>query len=281
MGERNNMNIKWANGKRIKGAALCAVMCALLIWIGCRMCSGVPGETGQLRAALAGTFDGTPVSDLFKKEPIVLLDPGHGGIDGGAESADGECEKNINLNICFKVRDILDKYGVRVVMTRESDRGLYSDGKSSIRAKKTEDLRARLDMSYKLKPDAFVSVHLNSYREDRSVFGAQAFYTAEGDASVCEMSRVLAEKIQALLVSYIENGNTRTAMAKSDVLLMKEARYPTVIVECGFLSNAEEAELLQTDEYQDTVSRAIAEGILGYLGIEKNEAADRIKVIIS
>ena len=282
MGECNNMDIKWANGKRIKGAALCAVMCALLIWIGCRMCGSVPGEAGQqLRAAFAGAFVGTPVSDIFRKDPVVLLDPGHGGIDGGAESADGECEKNINLNICFKVRDILDENGVRVVMTRESDCGLYSEEKSSIRAKKTEDLRARLDMSYKLKPDAFVSVHLNSYREDRSVFGAQAFYTAAGDAAVSEMSRVLAEKIQALLVSYIENGNTRTAMEKNDVLLMKEARYPTVIVECGFLSNAEEAALLQTDEYQGILSRAIAGGILGYLGIEKKETADRIKVIIS
>ena len=246
------------------------------------MCGGIPSRTGyQLRAALAEAFDGTAVPNLLKREPVVLLDPGHGGIDGGAESADGECEKNINLNICFKVRDILDQNGIRVVMTRESDCGLYSDGKSSIRAKKTEDLRARLDMSYKLKPDAFVSVHLNSYREDRSVFGAQAFYTSEGDEGVCEMSRVLAEKIQALLVSYIENGNTRTAMAKGDVLLMKEARYPTVIVECGFLSNAEEAELLQTDEYQDTVSRAIADGILGYLGIEKKEFSDIIKIITS
>lgn len=282
MGEYNNMNIKWMNGKRIRGAALCAVMCALLIWISCMMCGGIPSRTGyQLRAALAEVFDGTAVPNLLKREPVVLLDPGHGGIDGGAESADGECEKNINLNICFKVRDILDQNGIRVVMTRESDCGLYSDGKSSIRAKKTEDLRARLDMSYKLKPDAFVSVHLNSYREDRSVFGAQAFYTSEGDEGVCEMSRVLAEKIQALLVSYIENGNTRTAMAKGDVLLMKEARYPTVIVECGFLSNAEEAELLQTDEYQDTVSRAIADGILGYLGIEKKELSDIIKIITS
>lgn len=282
MGECNNMNIKWMNGKRIRGAALCAVMCALLIWISYIMCGGIPSRTGyQLRAALAEAFDGTAVPNLLKREPVVLLDPGHGGIDGGAESADGECEKNINLNICFKVRDILDQNGIRVVMTRESDCGLYSDGKSSIRAKKTEDLRARLDMSYKLKPDAFVSVHLNSYREDRSVFGAQAFYTAEGDEGVCEMSRVLAEKIQALLVSYIENGNTRTAMAKGDVLLMKEARYPTVIVECGFLSNAEEAELLQTDEYQDTVSRAIADGILGYLGIEKKELSDIIKIITS
>lgn len=276
------MDIKWANGKRIKGAALCAVMCALLIWIGCRMCGGVPGGAGhQLRAALAWAFDGTPVSDIFRKGPVVLLDPGHGGIDGGAESSDGECEKNINLNICFKVRDILEENGVYVVMTRESDCGLYSEEKSSIRAKKTEDLRARLNMSYKLKPDAFVSVHLNSYREDRSVFGAQAFYTAAGDAAVSEMSRVLAEKIQALLVSYIENGNTRTAMEKNDVLLMKEARYPTVIVECGFLSNTEEAALLQTDEYQGTLSRAIADGILGYLGIEKKDAADRIKVVTS
>ena len=224
-------------------------------------------------SVLIGSLDRSFISDVkadknaavIASAPAVVLDPGHGGIDGGAESADGECEKNINLNICFKVRDILDKNGVRVVMTRESDCGLYSDGKSSIRAKKTEDLRARLDMSYKLKPDAFVSVHLNSYREDRSVFGAQVFYTAEGDEAVCEMSRVLAEKIQALLVSYIENGNTRTAMAKGDVLLMKEARYPTVIVECGFLSNAAECERLCDPVYQKqlafTIFKAICESV--------------------
>lgn len=275
-GGRDGMHIKWENKNRIKGAALCAVMCALLLWSGCRMCgeeTGIGrGDTGtQLSAALAGAFDGTPIQALFKKDPLVLLDPGHGGIDGGAESADGECEKNINLNICFKIRDILEENGVDVVMTRETDCGLYSEGRSSVRSKKTEDLRARLDMSYELKPDAFVSVHLNSYREDRSVFGAQTFYTTAGDAAVSEMSRVLAEKIQALLVSYLENGNTRAAMGKDDVLLMKEARCPTVIAECGFLSNSSEAALLQTDEYQDKIARAVADGILGYLGIEKKK----------
>ena len=277
--------MKWENKNRIKGAALCAAMCALLIWSGCRMCgagTGIGAEDAvrQLGAAFAGAFDGASVQGLFKKAPVVLLDPGHGGIDGGAESADGECEKNINLSICFKICDILEENGVDVAMTRETDCGLYSEGKSSVRTKKTEDLRARLDMSYKLKPDTFVSVHLNSYRDDRSVFGAQTFYTTAGDAAVSEMSRALAERIQALLVSYIENGNTRSAMGKDDVLLMKEARYPTVIAECGFLSNASEAALLQTDEYQDKIARAIADGILGYLGIEKKERrAGDIKVV--
>lgn len=283
VGECDDMEIKWVNIKRIKGTVLCIAMCALLVITGCVIFAVSPaGAGGQLRAALSGAFDGTPASGLFKKEPVVLLDPGHGGIDGGAESADGECEKNINLNICFKIRDALENNGVKAVMTRESDCGLYSEGKSSVRSKKSEDLRARLDMSYKLQPNAFVSVHLNSYREDRSVFGAQTFYTTAGDAAVSEMSRVLAEKIQALLVSYIDNGNMRTAMGKNDVLIMKEARYPTVIAECGFLSNAEEAKLLQTDEYQSKIARAIADGILGYLGIEKKaDTADKIRVVAS
>lgn len=277
------MKVKYMNYKRLYGTVICIMMCGLLIIAGCMIYSANPVLSAhKLCTVFAETLEEASLSAFLKNKPVVLLDPGHGGIDGGAESADGECEKNINLKICFKIRDILDKNGVKTVMTRESDHGLYSDDRGSIRSKKTEDLHARLDMSYRLKPDAFVSIHLNSYREDRRVFGAQTFYTTASDAVVSEMSRILAERIQSLLTSYIENGNKRTAMGKNDVLIMKEAVYPTVIVECGFLSNAEEAAALQTDEYQSKAAKAIADGILSYFGIEKNpNNSEKIKVITS
>lgn len=219
---------------------------------------------------------------FLNQQPVILLDPGHGGIDGGAVSAEGVCEKDINLSICQKIRKALEPYDVRVEMTREEDCGLYSEEKSSIRGKKAEDLKARLAMAEKLKPDALVSVHLNSYRQDRSVFGAQTFYTTSCDPAEAEMSRILAEKIQALLIGYIENGNTRLAMEKNDVLLMKEAKVPTVIVECGFLSNYDEASRLQQEEYQELLARAVADGILSYLGIEKKTGENAsIKIVAS
>lgn len=277
------MKVKYMNCKRLYGTAICIMMCGLLIIAGCVIYSAnLVLSVHKLCTMFDKTFGEASLPAFLKNQSVILLDPGHGGIDGGAESADGECEKNINLKICFKIRDILDKNGVKTVMTRESDRGLYSEDRGSVRSKKIEDLHARLDMSYRLKPDAFVSIHLNSYRDDRSVFGAQTFYTTASDVIVSEMSRILAERIQSLLTSYIENGNTRTAMGKDDVLIMKEAVYPTVIVECGFLSNAEEAAALQTDEYQNKAARAIADGILSYLGIKKNQNnSEKIKVITS
>lgn len=260
--------VKW------KRALAAVVAVCFLFGAAGRMCAAGSGGFG---AVFAGAFGDTALAGFIKsrEKPVVLLDAGHGGIDGGAQSADGVCEKDINLSICMKIRDILEENGVKTHMTRESDCGLYSDGKSSVRSKKSEDLHARLDMSYKLAPDAFVSVHLNSYRENRSVFGAQTFYTTSAETAVSEMSRILAEKIQALLVTYIENGNTRVAMEKNDVLLMKEAKVPTVIVECGFLSNAAEAEALQTEEYQDKIARAVADGMLGYFGIGKENSGGK------
>lgn len=209
-----------------------------------------------------------------KGRPLVMLDPGHGGFDGGAESADGVCEKNINLNIALKMRDILEENDISVVMTRETDCGLYSSEKGSVRSRKSEDLHARLEMAEKLEPDAFVSIHLNSFKEDRSVYGAQTFYTTSCAHPCSEMSRQLAELIQSLLIAHLDDGNTRTAMEKNDVLIMKEAVCPTVIIECGFLSNYAEAEKLKKQEYQDKIAHAAATGIMTFFGIDPKEKPD-------
>lgn len=217
----------------------------------------------------------------IEEKPMILIDPGHGGIDGGAENSAGTCEKDINLAISKMLAEKLEAYDVAVKLTREEDRGLYTgvkndgtdqmeiEGKRSIRSLKSEDLNERKKMAEELDPDIFISIHLNSFKQDRSVFGAQTFYTSGSSEAVGEKSRQLAELIQKELVTQIDNGNDRTAMNKNDVIIMKNAKVPTVIAECGFLSNMNEASQLVKSEYQEKLADAIKKGILEYLNMEE------------
>jgi N-acetylmuramoyl-L-alanine amidase len=208
------------------------------------------------------------VKSLVKAD-VLLLDPGHGGIDGGAESATGVCEKNINLNIALKIRQMAEGDGWTVVMTREEDVGLYPQkDRQSIRSLKTEDLLARKKIIEEEKPLVAVSIHLNSFKQDPGVRGAQTFYPGSGDQTIQDQSKLLAEAIQANLVEGLSDGTNRTALAKRDVLLFKNPVVPIAIVECGFLSNREEAALLNQDEYQRKIAECIYRGIMEYTGKE-------------
>ena len=286
-----------------------AALAAILFAVGTGFGVSVADKGG-----LTAVFAGTPTGDFLDKvtgafgsvsvfskdkDPVVIIDAGHGGIDGGAVSASGVSEKDINLGISKFIEDILNDYNIDVVMTREEDKGLYTgvkndgtdqmeiEGRRSIRSLKAEDLHARRDMADSLGADAFVSIHLNSYKADRSAFGAQTFYTTSCSEEVGERSRNLAEKIQDFLLSDIDNGNDRTALKKNDVVIMKNAGCPTVIVECGFLSNASEAELLSSEEYKRTLASAVSRGILAYLGIDEktaggeNESSAGVKIVVS
>ncbi|MBE6036246.1 MAG: cell wall hydrolase [Clostridiales bacterium] len=210
--------------------------------------------------------------------PLLLLDPGHGGIDGGAVSAKGLPEKDINLAIALEVQRLAEADGWKTVLTRSDDRGLYEgvtvddtgavtdlNGKS-IRSLKTEDLKNRKAMADELKPDAAVSIHLNSYKEDPSVRGAQVFYGSKGDAEVLEQGRLLAEKIQAALIQGLADGNHRTAMSEGGVRFLQKPAAPTVLVECGFLSNPEEAALLADPAYQKKLAACIYAGLCAHCG---------------
>ena len=205
----------------------------------------------------------------FAKDDVLLLDPGHGGVDGGAESSAGVCEKNINLNIALKIRQMAEVDGWTVVMTREEDVGLYSKkDRQSIRSLKTEDLLARKKIIEEVRPLVAVSIHLNSFKQDPGVRGAQTFYPGSGDENIQEQSKLLAEAIQAILIEGLSDGTNRKALAKRDVLLFKNPVVPIVIVECGFLSNREEAALLNQDDYQRKIAECIYRGIMEYTGKE-------------
>lgn len=219
---------------------------------------------------LFGSFaaEDTMIARVFQNtaSDTILLDPGHGGMDGGAVSAAGVSEKNINLAIALKVRDLARADGWHVAMTREKDEGLYGErDRRTIRSLKVEDLKQRREIIKTLQPALVVSIHLNSFKEDRSVHGAQSFYPGQGqDGEILEQSRLLAESIQRNLISGIADGTDRAALPKKGVLLLKDPLVPTVIVECGFLSNREEASRLSEEEYQKLLASCI------YLGIKEH-----------
>jgi N-acetylmuramoyl-L-alanine amidase len=189
---------------------------------------------------------------------VIIIDPGHGGIDGGMVGTTTKVhESNINLQISLRLRKYLEESGSLVLMTRDEDVGLYTEG-GTIRKKKNEDLRNRKRLFDESNADLVISIHSNSFQESK-YYGAQAFYNPN-----CEASKLASELIQEELIRVLDNGNTRKAKAKNDVYILKNVKVPTVIVECGFLSNPKEEILLQNPDYQQKIAWSIYVGILKY-----------------
>ncbi len=217
-------------------------------------------------------------SRALAKADIILIDPGHGGIDGGAVGSGGICEKDLNLQIAKELQKLAEADGWQVIMTRKEDCSLAEDLSASIRSQKTQDLHARQELIEKTEPLLAVSIHLNSFKEDPSVRGAQTFYsTGQGEAAVLERGKLLAEAIQAQLETGIPDEKDRAALGKNDVFLLKKTTVPTVIVECGFLSNLEEGKLLTQTDYQKKLAACIYAGILEYTG---RKPTSPIKVLV-
>ena len=191
-----------------------------------------------------------------EKGKCVVIDAGHGGDDPGKVGINGAKEKDINLVIAEKVKKYLEANDIHVVMTREADEGLYDSGASN---KKVQDMKKRIALIDETNPDVTVSIHQNSYPEEY-VHGAQVFYYT-GSIS----GQRLAESIQKQLVSKVDSENKRQVKANDSYYLLKKTGIPIVIVECGFLSNREEAEKLCDAEYQEQVAWAVHMGILQYL----------------
>ena len=186
----------------------------------------------------------------------VVIDPGHGGDDPGKVGINGAKEKDVNLQIAMLLKKYLEASDVRVILTRVSDEGLYSEGTSN---KKVQDMKRRIELIDRANPDVAVSIHQNSYPEEY-VHGAQVFFytgSMEGEA--------LAGAIQKQLVEKTDPENKRQIKANDSYYLLKKTGIPIVIVECGFLSNSAEAEKLCDSDYQEYVAWAIHMGIMQYL----------------
>jgi len=180
---------------------------------------------------------------------VIVIDAGHGGFDPGAIGDSGTLEKDISLAIALKIQELLEKNGTATIMTRIDD--------SDLGDTKREDMKNRRDIRDINESELFISIHLNSFPQDK-YSGAQTFYPKD------EKSKLLAESIQKNLKEVVDSTNERVAKELNDVYMLKNIKVPSVIVECGFLSNSEEEKKLQEDEYQSKIAWAIYLGVLDY-----------------
>ena len=192
-------------------------------------------------------------------KPTIIIDAGHGGFDGGATASDGTIEKDINLQISQKLSELLRFYGCEVITTRDSDTGTEDDDSLAIAKRKKSDLSNRLKLM-KDNPDAiYVSIHLNKFTTS-AASGAQVFYTKNYDEA-----KTLANCVQQSVKKLIQPENNRVIKQGTDsTYLLKNAVVPTIIVECGFLSNSRDLENLKSDDYQTKMAFAILSGILNF-----------------
>lgn len=190
---------------------------------------------------------------------VLVIDPGHGGFDPGAVAADGTAESRINLEIALQMEEIAHLLGVETEMTRWEDVSTESDETAAVRERKNSDLKNRVEQVNRVSGGVLVSLHQNSLPQVPSVHGAQVFYSGT------EGSRALAEAVQAVLNTTINDRNKEAKEAGSGVYLLKNAKIPAVLVECGFLSNGEETALLNTQEHQNRVSITILAAVLNHL----------------
>lgn len=192
------------------------------------------------------------------KNKIIVLDPGHGGIDGGAKSENGVIEKDINLSIALKTKKLLEDKGYKVIMTRSEDVGLYTEGKK-VKEKKREDLGNRVKIKRDTKCDVFISIHQNMFPQ-KNCRGAQVW------SSNNENSKKLGQIIQKSFKENLDSNNKREAkVAKKEYKILNDSyEGASVIVECGFLSNEEECSLLVKEEYQEKIADTLLKAVEEY-----------------
>lgn len=195
---------------------------------------------------------------------LVIVDAGHGGEDGGAAAADGVKESQINLAIALRLEQMLALCGCPVEMTRRTDTSVYSSGAGSIAEKKTSDLKNRVAQVNAAPRAILISIHQNHFSQAQYA-GAQVFYGA------AEGSKDLASVTQAALRQTLNPENTREIKAGDAIYLLEEIHCPGILVECGFLSNAAEAQLLQTAPYQTKIACAVASAAIEYLESEADD----------
>lgn len=204
-------------------------------------------------------------SEISDSRPVIIIDAGHGGFDGGAVAQDGTVEKDINLKIAIKVEEFLKVNGFKVIMTRTEDRGTEDNSNAQISERKKSDMQNRLKLIENNSSAVYISIHLNKFTTS-AASGTQVFYSANN-----KKSKVLAQKIQSSIIEMLQKDNDRVIKpGGNNSYLLKKATIPAVIVECGFLSNKRELELLKSDEYQTKISFAIASGILEYYKVKED-----------
>lgn len=205
--------------------------------------------------AVQTSADGT----LSAQMPTLIIDPGHGGEDGGAVASDGTIESLINLSIAEKAADLAELLGWDVCMTRETDISIHDAGAETLREKKVSDLKNRVKICNQVENGILLSIHQNSLPGAPSVKGAQVFYNEQAG------SLELAQAIQTVLNTTINQEHQKEVKEMgSSSYLMKNVTCPAVLIECGFLSNPEETQRLKTSSYQFEIAFCIISALSQY-----------------
>lgn len=193
------------------------------------------------------------------KYKTVIIDAGHGGVDGGTSADDGTLEKDLNLQIALKLNEMLNSFGVKTILIRDSDISIHDDTAKTIRQKKISDLKNRLNVINNTDESVFVSIHQNHFGESK-YHGTQIFYSKNNPDS-----RTLADCIRMPVVTYLQTDNTREIkQSGTEIYLLNNAQSPSVMIECGFLSNIDETKQLKNEKYQQKLAFIISLGIIDY-----------------
>ncbi|MBR3955279.1 MAG: N-acetylmuramoyl-L-alanine amidase [Clostridia bacterium] len=196
--------------------------------------------------------------------PLLIIDAGHGGEDGGAIAIDGTYEKDINLQIALQLQEICSLFGMDSIMIRTTDTDLADHTLPTIRKRKISDINARMEILNSNPHAVYVGIHQNQYKDAR-ICGLQVFYSNGTD-----ISRQIADSVQVYTSSSLQPDNTRkTKAAGEDIYLLHHAKLPAIMVECGFISNEEECRLLKEPDYGTKISLCIAGGLMNYYTTER------------
>ena len=188
---------------------------------------------------------------------MIVIDAGHGGIDGGATSCTGVLESHINLEIALRLEDMFHLLGYDTVMIRKIDESIYTEG-NTIASQKVSDLKERVRIANETPNAILISLHQNTYSDSR-YRGAQVFYGNDAQ------SKALAQAVQKNLVAVLNPGSQRKSKSAKGVYLMEHITCPGILIECGFLTNSEEEALLRDGQYQTKLCGVVAATLSSYL----------------
>lgn len=193
-----------------------------------------------------------------KSNYTIVLDAGHGGRDGGSVGINGTVEKEINLEYTLLLKKKLTNLGYRVILTRQNDDGLYSEFASN---KKLSDMNARFEIIKKANPNLVISIHMNSFK-DKSANGANTYYRKDDQAS-----KQIADLVQQSIYTYCNA--KQTSSQAGDYFILNCSYYSSILVECGFISNQDEEQLLNSEDYKQKFTDAIINALVIYFGNNK------------
>lgn len=203
--------------------------------------------------------------EVFDPQYVIVVDAGHGEPDGGAVSASGIVEAELNLKVARKLEEKLCSLGYEVVMTRTDEKNIADDNlqNENIRKIKVSDINNRIKIANNSDADMLISIHMNMFSSEKS-YGWQTFYKKNSP-----YSEMLARDVQAGISNNINRDNKRQELSIENVKLIDKAEIPAIIVECGFLSNIEDVRLLQTEEYREQIVKGIVEGVEKFYDADK------------